>query len=130
MGDVADMMIDGTLCESCGVFLGAGDGFPRQCDSCRGEQLRERETKQHRIDRAGNQFDEARACASAAGLCLVRRGENHYQLSKHGGWLLNLYPSNCRIYSDKNRDRAPFLDFAGVRWTLADVVARAVGLED
>lgn len=32
MGDIADMMLDGTLCEACGVYLdGAGEGYPRYC---------------------------------------------------------------------------------------------------
>lgn len=35
MGEVADMMINGDLCESCGVYLeGEGEGFPRYCRSC------------------------------------------------------------------------------------------------
>lgn len=36
MGDVADMMLDGTLCEGCGVYLhGDGNGVPRRCRDCR-----------------------------------------------------------------------------------------------
>lgn len=34
MGDVAEMMLDGTLCEGCGAYLGAGGGYPRRCQSC------------------------------------------------------------------------------------------------
>ena len=35
MGDVADMMLDGTLCEGCGVFMdGEECGFPRLCAGC------------------------------------------------------------------------------------------------
>jgi Zn finger protein HypA/HybF involved in hydrogenase expression len=35
MGDVADMMIDGTLCEGCGVYLeGESHGVPRYCTGC------------------------------------------------------------------------------------------------
>jgi len=35
MGDVADMMLDGTLCEGCGVYLeGESYGVPRYCASC------------------------------------------------------------------------------------------------
>ena len=34
MGDIADMMLDGTLCEGCGVFMGEDVGFPRLCGSC------------------------------------------------------------------------------------------------
>lgn len=32
MGDIADMMIDGTLCECCGCFIDDDiPGFPRYC---------------------------------------------------------------------------------------------------
>ena len=32
MGEIAEMMLDGTLCEGCGVYLeGDGEGFPRYC---------------------------------------------------------------------------------------------------
>lgn len=37
MGEIADMMLDGTLCEGCGCFIDfdGGDGFPRYCsDQC------------------------------------------------------------------------------------------------
>lgn len=34
MGEYADMMLDGTCCSSCGVFLGGNDGYPVQCRSC------------------------------------------------------------------------------------------------
>lgn len=37
MGDVADMMLDGTLCEGCGVFLNDyPPGYPCYCDDCTG----------------------------------------------------------------------------------------------
>lgn len=32
MGEIAEMMLDGTLCEGCGVYIeGEGEGFPRYC---------------------------------------------------------------------------------------------------
>lgn len=32
MGEYAEMMLDGTLCECCGVYIeGDGDGIPRYC---------------------------------------------------------------------------------------------------
>ena len=34
MGDIADMMLDGTLCEGCGEYLGDGNGYVRYCLSC------------------------------------------------------------------------------------------------
>lgn len=33
MGDIADMMLDGTLCQTCGEYVG-GDGFPTLCRGC------------------------------------------------------------------------------------------------
>jgi len=38
MGDIADMMLDGTLCQFCGDFMGGeGDGFPVTCSACQVE---------------------------------------------------------------------------------------------
>ncbi|ALS63598.1 hypothetical protein [Pandoraea apista] len=34
MGDIAEMMLDGTPCEGCGTYLGRVDGFPQRCRSC------------------------------------------------------------------------------------------------
>ena len=35
MGEVAEMMLDGTLCAGCGVYLhGDGEGIPRHCEDC------------------------------------------------------------------------------------------------
>lgn len=31
MGDIADMTLDGTLCQYCGQYIGEGDGIPRSC---------------------------------------------------------------------------------------------------
>ena len=36
MGEIAEMMLDGTLCEVCGEFIdGDSPGYPRRCSSCR-----------------------------------------------------------------------------------------------
>ena len=36
MGDIADMMLDGTLCEGCGVYVDdETTGYPRRCAACR-----------------------------------------------------------------------------------------------
>lgn len=35
MGEIADLMINGDICEGCGVELdGSGDGYPRRCRGC------------------------------------------------------------------------------------------------
>jgi hypothetical protein len=42
MGEISEMMLDGTLCSVCGVFVGDDCGYPRPCDGCAS-----RERKQH-----------------------------------------------------------------------------------
>jgi hypothetical protein len=34
MGDIAEMMLGGTLCECCGLYIGKPIGFPRRCADC------------------------------------------------------------------------------------------------
>jgi len=35
MGDIADMILEGLLCEGCGAYIdGDGDGVPRRCGDC------------------------------------------------------------------------------------------------
>lgn len=35
MGDMADDLLEGDCCESCGEWLGGGEGYPRQCAGCK-----------------------------------------------------------------------------------------------
>lgn len=35
MGEVAEMMLDGTLCSSCGAYVGEMGGVPVTCRDCR-----------------------------------------------------------------------------------------------
>lgn len=37
MGEIADMMLDGTLCEGCGEYVGAATGYPVRCGACQNE---------------------------------------------------------------------------------------------
>jgi hypothetical protein len=34
MGEIAEMVLEGMLCERCGVFIGTGDGYARKCAAC------------------------------------------------------------------------------------------------
>ncbi len=31
MGEIADAMLDGTLCEGCGEYIGSDAGYPQYC---------------------------------------------------------------------------------------------------
>lgn len=98
-----------------------------------------REAKAERIARRraeSGAFESARSIAEQRGMHLVQRSDVHYQLSpgielamKQGAWLLNIYPGNQRLYSDKAKSRSPFLTVPSP-WTLVDVVRAASGSRD
>lgn len=37
-GDIADMMLEGCLCQCCGVYIGDGDGYPVSCADCKDDE--------------------------------------------------------------------------------------------
>jgi hypothetical protein len=51
MGEIADAMLDGTLCACCGAYMGSDAGFPQYCSrQCTPDELRDPElTKSERI---------------------------------------------------------------------------------
>jgi hypothetical protein len=40
MGDIADAMLDGDLCQCCGEYMEGGDGYPRTCAACSQREAR------------------------------------------------------------------------------------------
>ena len=48
MGDIAEAMLEGTLCCSCGSYLGLDCGFPVECSDCRREAARARRRSKKR----------------------------------------------------------------------------------
>lgn len=34
MGEITDMILDGTLCQECGVYMGDPVGYPVTCGAC------------------------------------------------------------------------------------------------
>lgn len=34
MGEIAEMMLEGMLCQYCGEYIGDGDGYPTACSGC------------------------------------------------------------------------------------------------
>lgn len=57
MGEYADMMLDGTMCSSCGEFLGTDNGYPTECRSCADETRKRNKQaqKQANIERNARQ---------------------------------------------------------------------------
>jgi hypothetical protein len=54
MGEISDMMLDGTLCEACGEFIDDDQGgeFPRRCAACSQEDPPEKPKKKGKNGKA------------------------------------------------------------------------------
>lgn len=39
MGEIAEMMLDGTMCQVCGEFLDSDNGYPTTCGGCDTEEI-------------------------------------------------------------------------------------------
>jgi Zn finger protein HypA/HybF involved in hydrogenase expression len=80
MGDIADMMIDGTLCEGCGVYIeGSGAGFPRRCGACKTDS---RANTQPRHSTPSNR---AKVACKVCGRHVKAVGLDQHMRDKHGG---------------------------------------------
>lgn len=78
--------------------------------------------KSRRMQNAEAEYEQARVYAEAYGISLKRFSDIHYQihdLSKDV--VINLYPSNQRIYADKKHKNPPFIKLQHA-WRLMDVV--------
>lgn len=78
MGEIADMMLDGTLCQSCGVYLEDSlPGFPQSCADCqKAEELNEMLASESR-----------NVSCPTCGKRVRRIGLAQHQRDKHGSQL-------------------------------------------
>jgi hypothetical protein len=68
MGEVAEMMLDGTLCQMCGVFMGDAVGYPVTCTSCGGDEAVEpHSNEQARVKSIKFKCSECKKSVSASG---------------------------------------------------------------
>jgi len=44
MGEIAEMMLDGTLCCQCGCYIGNDGGYPVKCSDCKPKKKRRKKT--------------------------------------------------------------------------------------
>lgn len=55
MGEIADMMIEGVLCQCCGCYIDDDYmGFPRFCDDCKPRRRRKHKRKNKRTKNGQN----------------------------------------------------------------------------
>lgn len=63
MGEIADSMLDGTLCEGCGEYLGGTDyDVPLLCGGC----AKDRRADGHDVQRLGKFWQDCGAASKAA----------------------------------------------------------------
>lgn len=82
MGEIADMMLDGTMCQGCGVWLhdGAdGPGYPGYCHSC----ARDANTVEAKTRRA-NAPPTAKVACPTCGRKVKSAGLKDHQRDAHG----------------------------------------------
>lgn len=83
MGEIAEMMLDGTLCEGCGVHLGSDSGVPTRCRNCRPSKA---ERKAENVARSQAEQDAAKKTpCPICGKRLRLVGMADHQKDAHGG---------------------------------------------
>jgi len=87
-----------------------------------------KERAERRRKAAAQEYPEAATLAGANDLNLIRRSDQHYQLTgrKPNQWIMNLYPGNGRLFGDK-KHMPPFLRVSA-EWTLSEVVNAAIAV--
>lgn len=79
MGEIADMMLDGTLCQGCGAYMDDSEpGHPRFCHSCRREQ---RESMSPRFPAPSN---PAKVACEVCGRHVKATGLKDHMRDRHG----------------------------------------------
>lgn len=86
MGEIAEMMLDGTLCQCCGEYLGSDGGYPMFCASCGGDDEMEdmpvRKKKSHKPNPDAPKIWGCTGCKK-----MFRKkadAQAHYDAVKHG----------------------------------------------
>src|ERR1700686_4601532 len=81
MGEIADMMLDGTLCQECGEYMDGDSGYPRTCGACSGRHRRSGGTSRPTVAPEGGR---AKIECQTCGKRLVPAGLKDHQRDKHG----------------------------------------------
>jgi len=71
VGDIADLIIDGGMCETCGEIFDESSGFPRQCKDCKTEIVKSKHKTKPRV-----------ACGKCGKMIAVTGMVQHYN-AKH-----------------------------------------------
>jgi uncharacterized OB-fold protein len=53
MSEVAEMMLDGTLCQQCGTFIGPPTGHPKTCAACKQKKPKKKKAAAKKSSKGG-----------------------------------------------------------------------------
>lgn len=54
MGEITEMILDGILCELCGVYIGNACGYTRKCVNCTKTSQKKRTKKTRSLEKKKN----------------------------------------------------------------------------
>jgi len=122
MGEIAEMMLDGTMCQQCGVYLDDdGDGIPAYCSSCAPREDKPKPTGpffalKHKGHLAGlNQFLAGIHYTYYDGECKDKKGNPMFRLH------YDRYPEKDHVWGVEKRGIVVCMDRG-----LAPLVEKAV----
>lgn len=106
MGDIADMMLDGTLCEGCGEFLNEDPpGFPSYCEGCAPAAHAE-----EKKDKRASNREKSSAILAAKGICYKANNNGAHLVVTHGDMTVDFWPGTGKYIrrADKKAGRGVF----------------------
>lgn len=100
MGDIADMMLEGTLCAGCGEYLGADDlGCPQYCAACASDNEDDGMGGDFRIMRRANQVSRQQRLEAADPTGWKQHTQYHWSRMINGKQL-DYWPSKSKFRYD------------------------------
>ena len=82
MGEIAEMMLDGTLCECCGEYIGSDAGYPQYCsEGCAADRGLEFDNSQ--LTEADAKVRAQKINCPKCGKLVKRTGLAEHQRVKH-----------------------------------------------
>lgn len=113
MGEIAEMMLDGDLCEGCGVYMGGpGRGVPRRCADCR----------------KPGPSPLAKVKCPTCGKQVKASGLADHQRDAHGQAAVAANPGRSSAYAAYEEALVRLVERDGMREALSTVTASFVGL--
>lgn len=116
MGDAADSMINGLMCELCGVLIdGDEPGYPRRCGGCGGSKKRKKsggrghkQARKGRVDSASKSLDATKKRMLNIGVTVQVFNDGMHWRFASPTRTYEWWPSRGRMVVDRNYSNPMF----------------------